>query len=155
MSYIISLILASSPYRFMNFSIKNICVALLAIMLGTYLLMPKADAAGRCAGSICLHCNGRIFSVNESATKAGLNDGLCDISFGNYPCDLKNNSNPNAAAAIVSVRTSDRQAAGALSAFAGYNPATFQIAGGNNKAVRFHIASGTVPIYLQNLSLLC
>jgi hypothetical protein len=155
MSYIILFILMSFPYRHMIFSTRNIGIALLAVVLGTYLLMPKADAAGHCAGSMCLQCNEKIFLINESATKVGLNDHLCDISFGNYPCDLKNNSNPKAAAVIVSVRNSDRQVAGASSGFTGYNPSSFLNAGGNDKAARFHIASGTVPIYLQNRSLLC
>ncbi len=139
----------------MNFSIRNIGIALLAVVLGTYLLMPKADASGNCAGSMCLHCNERVLSFNESATRVGLDDPLCNISFGNYPCDLKKNSNPNAAAAILPVRNSDRQVVGAFFGFAGYHPFSFQNAGGNDRAARFHIASSTVPIYLQNLSLLC
>jgi hypothetical protein len=139
----------------MNFSARNICVAFLAVVLGIYLLTPKADAVEHCVGSMCLHCNGMIFSVNESATRFGFDDHMCDVSFGNSPCNLNRNSNPNAPVVITSSTNPYRQITGALSGFAGYNPSLFQNAGGNNKVARFHIASGTIPIYLQNLTLLC
>ncbi|MGA8181035.1 MAG: hypothetical protein WB792_13320, partial [Desulfobacterales bacterium] len=120
-----------------------------------YLLVPRADAAAHCVGPMCLQCNDRIFSVNESSSMAGLDDHLCDISFGNSPCNLKSSSNPNAAAAITSSTNMHRQVTGPLSGFTGYYALLFQNLGENGKAARFHIASGTIPIYLQNLSLLC
>lgn len=139
----------------MNLSARNICVILLASVLGIYLLMPKADAAGHCAGPMCLQCSERIFSVNEAAGNVGLDDHLCDISFGNSPCDLKRTSNPNAAAVITSSTTMYRKATGPSSGLAGYRPLLFQNPGGNDKTTRSPIAADTIPIYLQTLSLLC
>jgi hypothetical protein len=139
----------------MNFSARNICVVLLAVVLGTYLLMPKADAADLCAGAMCQHCTGRIFSVNESATKSGLVDHLCDVSLGNFPCNLDKNSNLNAPAVITSSTNSYRQVSGILFGFAGYHLSSSHNVGGNDKAAQFNIAPCTIPIYLQNLSLLC
>jgi hypothetical protein len=154
MSYINSFQI-SFLYRYMNFSARNICVALLASVLGIYLLMPRAIAASHCTGATCLHCNEKMFSVNASATKVVFDEHLCDISFGNSPCNLKSSSNPNAAAAITSSTNMYRQVTGPLSGFTGSYAFLFQNLGENDKAARFHIASGTIPIYLQNLSLLC
>ena len=139
----------------MNLSTRNICVSLLASVLGIYLLMPRADAAGRCVGPMCLHCSERMFSVNAAASKVGLNDHLCDISFGSSPCDLKSTSNPNAAAVIILSTNKYRQLTGPISGFAGDYSLFFHNPGGNDKAERFHIDRDTIPIYLQNLSLLC
>ncbi len=139
----------------MNLSTRNICVTILASVLGIYLLMPRAYAAGHCVGPMCLQCSERIFSVNAAASEVGLDNHLCDISFGNSPCDLKSTSNPNAAAVITLSTNMYRQLIGHLSGFAGYYPLLFQNPGGNDKTARFHIAIDTIPIYLQNLSLLC
>jgi hypothetical protein len=139
----------------MKFSTRNIYVALLASVLGIYLLMPKTDAAGHCAGAICVHCIETMFSVNEAATTVGLNDRLCDVPLGNIPCNLDKHSSLNAPVVIPSSSNSYRQVSGILLGFAGYNPFLSHNAGENEKAARFHIASGTIPIYLQNLSLLC
>jgi hypothetical protein len=139
----------------MNLSNRNICVVLLAAVLGIYLLAPKADAAGQCAGSMCLHCSGMLFSVNVSATKVGIDNHMCDIAFGNSPCNLDKNSNANATVVIVPAKNSDRQGIGASFGFAGYNPSLFQNEGKNDKAPQFLFRSGTIPLYLQNLSFLC
>jgi hypothetical protein len=139
----------------MKFSARNICVAFLAAVLGIYLLAPKADAAGQCAGSMCLHCNGILFSVNVSATKVGVDDHMCDIAFGNSPCNLDKNSNSNAAVVIVPAKSPDRHGTGALFGFAGNNSSLFQNERRNNTAPWFNFRSSTIPIYLQNLSFLC
>ena len=139
----------------MKLSARNICVVLLAAVLGMYLLVPKADAAGQCAGSTCLHCSGMIFSVNESASAVGLDDHMCDVAFGNSPCNLDENSHSNAPVVIVSAKNPDRQGTGALFGFADYNLSLFQNEGRNKTAPRFDFKSRTIPIYLQNLSFLC
>ena len=139
----------------MKLSSRNICTVLLAAVLGIYLLMPKAEAAGQCTGSTCLHCSGILFSVNESATTVGVDDHLCDVAFGNSHCNLDKNSHSNAPAIIVPAKDPDRQGTGAFFGFADYNLSLFQNKGRNNTAPRFHLRSSTIPIYLQNLSLLC
>jgi len=139
----------------MNLSTRNICVTVLASLLGIYLLMPRAYAAGHCVGPMCLQCSERIFSVNAAASKVGLDDHLCDISFGSSPCDLKSTSNPNAAAVITLPSNMYPQMTGHLSGSAGYDHLLSQNPGRNDKTARFHIAADTIPIYLQNLSLLC
>jgi len=139
----------------MNFSARNICVALLASVLGIYLLMPRAIAASHCTGSTCLHCNEKVFSVNESTTRVVFEDHLCDISFGNFPCNLDKNSNSHAPVVITSSVNSYRQVSGVLFGFAGYNPSVVQNVEGNDKGARFPITSRIIPLYLQNLSILC
>jgi hypothetical protein len=139
----------------MNLSTRNIFVTILASVFSIYLLMPRAYAAGRCVGPMCLQCSERIFSVNAAASDVGTDNHLCDISFGNSPCDLKSTSNPIASAVITLPTNMYPQVTGHLSGFAGYVPLLFQNPGGNDKTARFHIAIDTIPIYLQNLSLLC
>jgi hypothetical protein len=155
MSYIILLLQYHYLCRYMRFSPRKISVAILAAVLGAYLLMPKADAAGLCAGAMCLHCNERIFSVTESTSKVGLDDHLCEVSLGNVPCNLDIHSNLNAPVIITSSASSYRHVSGIFFVVAGYNPSLSHNAGGSGRAVRFPMASGSIPIYLQNLSLLC
>jgi hypothetical protein len=139
----------------MDFSARNIRVALLAAVLGIYLLSPKADAAGQCAGSKCLQCNGMLSSLNESATKAGFDGHMCDVAFGSSPCNLAKNSNSNALVVIVPAKNPDRQETGALFGLISYNLPLFQNVRVNDKADRFRFTSNTIPFYLQNLSFLC
>jgi hypothetical protein len=140
---------------YMKFSIRHIYVVLLASLLGIYLLMPKADAAGQCAGVMCVHCTEMIFPVNEAATTDGLNDRLCDVSLGNFPCNPDKHSSLNASVVIPLSSNSYRRVSGILLGFAAYNSSLYRHVGENEKAARFHISSATIPIYLQNLSLLC
>lgn len=142
-------------FRDMSFSTRNICVVLLAVVLGIYLLTPKAGAVEHCVGSVCLHCNGMILSVNESATMFGFDDQRCDVSFGHTPCSLNKHSDPNASALIVSPTNPYRQEAFVFFALISCEPSLFQNIGGNDKAGRFQITSDNIPIYLQNLSFLC
>jgi len=139
----------------MNFSYRNIFVVLFAIVLGINLITPKADAVEHCVGSMCLHCNGMIFSVNESATMFGFDGQMCDVSFGNNPCNLNKNSNPNSPAVIVSSTNKDRQETGVFFAFVSDETSLLHNVRGNDKARRFQIMSDTIPIYLQNFSFLC
>lgn len=139
----------------MNLSIKNICVVLLAAVMGIYLLMPQADAAGQCTGSMCLHCNGMLYSVNESSTDVRVGDHMCDVAIGSSSCNLDQHSNPSIPVVILSAKNPDRHGNSASYAIAGYNLSLFQNLWINDKAPRFHFRSGAIPIYLQNLSLLC
>jgi hypothetical protein len=139
----------------MNFSARNICVILLAVVLGVYLLMPKADADEHCVGSMCLHCNGMIFPVNESAARFGFDDHICDVSVGNPPCNIHKNSNPNAPVVIVSATNPNRQGTGVLFSVVSYKPSLFQNVRGIDKTDRSRFTSDTIPLYLQNLALLC
>ena len=139
----------------MNFSARNIGVALFAAMLGIYLLAPKADAAGKCTGSMCLQCNGMLLSLNKSVSKVGFDDHMCDTAFGNSPCNLDKNSNSKAPVVIVPAKNQNRQKPGALLGFSGYNSSLFQNIRVNDKASRFRFASNTLPLYLQNHSFLC
>jgi hypothetical protein len=139
----------------MNFSARNIWVVLFAALLGIYLLTPKANAAGKCTGSMCLQCNRMLFSVNKSVSKAGFDDHMCDTAFGNSPCNLDKNSNSTAPVVIVPAKNQNRQKPGALLGFSGYNSSIFQNIRVNDEASRFRFASGTIPLYLQNHSFLC
>jgi hypothetical protein len=139
----------------MNFSTRNIGVVLFAAMLGIYLLAPKAYAAGKCTGSMCLQCNGMLFSVNKSASKAGFDDHMCGTAFGNSPCNLDKNYSSKTPVVIVSAKNPDRQKPGALLGFSGYNSSLFQHIRANDKDSRFRFASNTIPLYLQNHSFLC
>jgi hypothetical protein len=148
-------IIISFIFRDMNFSTRNICIALLAVVLGVYLLTPKADADEHCIDSMCLHCNGMIFSANESAAKSGLDDHICDGSFGNSPCSVDKNSNPDTPVVIVPATNPDPQKTSTLLSFVSYNPFLFQNVRVNDKADQFRFASETIPLYLQNVSFLC
>ena len=139
----------------MKSSTRHLCIVLLAALLGVYLLGPKADAAEQCSGSMCLHCGGMLFSVNESAAKFGFDNHMCDVTFGKSTCNLDNNSNSNIAVVMVPATNPNRQDAGALFGFVGYNRTQFQDVRINIKADRFRFTSDTIPIYLQNLSFLC
>ena len=139
----------------MNFSSKKIIVALFALMLGINLIMPKADAVGFCEGPSCLNCNGMIIAADKSTPIFAFADHMCHASFGNTPCNLKENLGPNALTFIVSSISIDQQKTGGAFTFAIFETSLLQNVSENGRRDQFQITTNTIPIYLQNLSLLC
>jgi len=140
----------------MNSLSGKIIVALFAVMLGINLIALKVDAVDYCVGSSCLHCKGMMLSVSESATVFGSDGTMCDSSFANSPCKLNNNPQLNTKVFIISSIKQDRHETGNdITIFNNSEIFFLQSIREDRTPDRFRLTTGTIPIYLQNLSFLC
>lgn len=139
----------------MNSLASKIIVVLFAVMLGINLTTPKADAVDHCMGSICSHCNWMMTPISESVLAFGSDGQMCDSSFATSPCNLNNHPEPNIKIFIVSSIKQDRQKTDGSFTFAVFGTSLLQNVIENSKRDQFQITTDTIPIYLQNLSLLC
>ena len=139
----------------MNSLTKKIIVALFAVMLSISLIAPGADAIDHCVGSSCLHCNPMMLSVSESELVIGSDGPMCDSSFANSPCKLNNNPESNTKIFIVSSIKQNRQETGNYLAIFNSKISFLQSIREDRVSNQFRLTTGTIPIYLQNLSFLC
>ena len=139
----------------MNPLTRKIFIVLFAVMLGISLVAPHADAVDHCIGSLCSHCNWVMPSMIESIPEAGFNGQKCDSSFSNTPCNLHNYPDSNTKIFAVTSTKQDRQKTGGTITIAVFDTSFIQNVIGNGKRVQSRLTFDTIPIYLQNLSLLC
>lgn len=139
----------------MNPLTRKIFVVLFAVMLGISLVAPKADAVDHCIGSMCSHCNWVLPPISESVPAVGFDGQMCGSSFTTSPCSLNNHPDSDTKIFTVSTIKQDRQKTGGAILFAVLRASFVQNAIGNGKRDQSRFSFDTIPIYLQNLSLLC
>jgi hypothetical protein len=139
----------------MNSLTRKIFVALLAVMLGISLVAPQADAVDHCIGLMCSHCNWVLPPISESVPAVGFDGQMCGSSFTTSPCSLNNQPDSNTKIFTVTTIKLDRQKTGGAIPFAVFRASLVQNAIGNGKRDQSRFKFDTIPIYLQNLSLLC
>lgn len=139
----------------MNPLTRKIFVVLFAVMLGISLVAPQADAVDQCIGSMCSHCNWVVAPTSESVPAVGFDGQTCDSSFTTSPCSLNNYHDSNTKIFTVTSIKQDQQKTGGPIIFAVFRASLVQNATGNGKRHQSRFSFDTIPIYLQNLSLLC
>lgn len=139
----------------MNSLVRKIIVTLFAVMLGINLIAPKAGAVNHCIGSSCLHCKGTMLSLSESVPVFDSDGQMCDSSFANSPCNLKNHPELNTKIFIVSSLKHDRQETNGSFTIFNCNIYFLHSIRENRSPDQFRSTTATIPIYLQNLSFLC
>jgi hypothetical protein len=80
---------------------------------------------------------------------------MCDSSFGNSPCNLNRNPESNTKIFIVSSIKQDRHETGGSLTIFNCEISSLQSIRENRALDEFRPTTGTIPIYLQNLSFLC
>jgi hypothetical protein len=80
---------------------------------------------------------------------------MCDSSFGNSPCNLNRNPESNTKIFIVSSIKQDRHETGGSFTISNCEIYFLQSIRKNRAPDQFRPTTGTIPIYLQNLSFLC
>ncbi len=139
----------------MNLFFRKIVACLFAVMLGMNIVSLTAGAVDHCVGSSCLHCNGMMLSLSESVTVFGSDGPMCDSSFGNSPCNLNRNPESNTKIFIASSIKQDRHETGGSFTISNCEIYFLQSIRKNRAPDQFRPTTGTIPIYLQNLSFLC
>ena len=139
----------------MNPLTRKIFVFLFAVMLGISLVAPHADAVDHCIGSMCPHCNWVMHPISESVSAIGFDGQMCDSSFTTSPCNLHNYPDLNTKIFTVTSIKQDRQKTGGAITFAVFRASLVQSSTGKGKRDQSRFTFDTIPIYLQNLSLLC
>ena len=139
----------------MNSLARKIIVVLFAVMLGISLITPKADAVDHCMGSMCSHCTWMMPPMSESIPAVGFDGQMCDSSFATSPCNLNNLPDSNTKIFTVTSTKRNRQKTDSSITVAVFGTSLLQNVIKNGKRGQFRITSDTIPIYLQNLSLLC
>jgi hypothetical protein len=139
----------------MNSLTRKIILVLFALMLGIYLISPKAEAVDHCIGSACAHCTLMPHSLSELIPAFGPNGQICNSSFEISPCNLNNHRELNSKLFIVSSIKQDRQKNYDSVPVADFGTFLLLNAIEKGKRDQSQIATDTIPIYLQNLSLLC
>lgn len=134
---------------------RKIIVVLFGLMLSINMISPEAYAIDHCVGSSCLHCNGMMLSLSESAPVFGSDGPMCDSSFENSPCNLNKNPESNTKLFIVSSIKQDQHETGGSFTIFNCEIYFLQSIRENTTPDQFRPAIGTIPIYLQNLSFLC
>jgi hypothetical protein len=139
----------------MNPLTRKIFVVLFAVMLGVSLITPQADAVGQCTGSMCSHCNWVMPPIGGSIPAVGFDGQICDSSFATSPCNLNNHPDSNSKIfAVTSIKQDQQKTSGSLT-FDVFRASLVQNSTGNGKRIQSRLTFDTIPIYLQNLSLLC
>ena len=139
----------------MNPLTRKIFVALFAVMLGISLVAPQAGAVDHCIGSMCPRCNWVMHPTSESVPAIGFDGQMCGSSFTSSPCNLHNYPDSNTKIFTVTSIKQDQQKTGGSITFAVFRAPLVQNAFGNGKRDQSRLTFDTIPIYLQNLSLLC
>jgi hypothetical protein len=139
----------------MNPLTRKIFVGLFAVMLGISLTAPQADAVGHCIGSVCSHCNWVLLPTSESVPTVGFDGQMCDSSLTTSPCSLNNYPDSNTKIFTVTSIKQDQQKTGGSITFAVFKASLVQNAIGNGKRDQSRFSFDTIPIFLQNLSMLC
>ena len=139
----------------MNPLTRKIFVVLFAVMLGISLVSPYADAVDHCIGSMCSHCNWVMPPIGGSIQAVGFDGQICDSSFATSPCNLHNHPDSNSKIFAVTSIKQDQQKTGGSLTFDVLNASLVQNSTGNGKRIQSRLTFDTIPIYLQNLSLLC
>jgi hypothetical protein len=139
----------------MNPLTRKIFVVLFAVMLGISLVAPHVGAVDHCIGSMCSHCNWVVPPISESLPSVGFDGQMCGSSFTTSPCSLNNYPDSNTKIFTVTTIKQDRQKTGGAITFAVFRTSLVQNAIGNGKRDQSRFSFDTIPIYLQNLSLLC
>ena len=139
----------------MNSLTGKLFVVLFAVMLGISLITPQAGAFDHCIGSMCSHCNWVMTPIGESVPAAGSGGQKCDSPFTTSPCNLHNYPASNTKIFTVTSTKQDRQKTGGTITIAVFDTSFIQNVIGNGKRVQSRLTFDTIPIYLQNLSLLC
>ena len=139
----------------MNPLTRKIFVALFAVMLGISLVSPQVGAVDHCIGSMCSHCNLVVPPTSESVQAVGFDGHMCDSSFTTSPCSLNTYPDSNTKVFTVTSIKQDRQKTGGAITVAVFRASLVQNSTGNGKRDQSRFTFDTIPIYLQNLSLLC
>jgi len=139
----------------MNSLSRKIIVALFAVMLSINFNILRADAVDHCESPSCLNCNGMMITGGKSTPIFAFADHMCHASSGNTPCNLNKNPEPNELTFIVSSINIDQQKTGGAFTFAIFETSLLQNVSENGRRGQFQVTTNTIPIYLQNLSLLC
>ena len=139
----------------MNSFPGKIVACLLVAMLGINLVAATASAVDQCLSQSCCCCDGMQGAIHEPIPAGDSARHGCCSSSANIPCNLNKNHMLDAQVFIVSsVRENLREANG-LSTFVIGEPSFFQTFRGNGTPNQFWITTDPIPIYLQNLTLIC
>jgi len=139
----------------MNLFSRKIVVCLFAVMLGMNIVSLTAGAVDHCVGSPCFHCNGMMIAHNEPAPVFGSAGHMCYSSFANSPCNLNRNPESKTKIFIVSSIKQDRHETDGSFTISNCEIYFLQSVRKNRAPDQFRPTTGTIPIYLQNLSFLC
>ena len=144
-----------SFFTVMNSSHRKIVACILLIMLGINFSTAIAGTVNRCASQAGCCCGGIQVSGHESSPAVDFAGQGCCSSSANIPCNLNENYMPDSQVFIVSsVRENLREAEGLITFVIG-EPSFFQTFRDNGTTNQFWITNDPIPIYLQNLTLIC
>ncbi len=139
----------------MNSSHRKIVACILLIMLGINFSTAIAGTVNRCASQAGCCCDGIQGAIHEPIPAGDSARHGCCSSSGNTSCNLNENYMPDSQVFIVSsVRENLREAEGLITFVIG-EPSFFQTFRENGTTNQFWITTGPIPIYLQNLTLIC
>jgi hypothetical protein len=139
----------------MNSLPRKIVVCLFIIMFGINLGSAPAGEVDQCVSQSCFFCTGKPMAHNEHTPIDDSAGHECDPSSADVPCNLKKDSGQHAPVLIVSSARVDRQEGNGFTPFSVSEPSLLQFVSGNNTIGHLRITPDPIPIYLQNLSLLC
>ena len=139
----------------MNLMSRKIVACFFAVMVGINLMPAALGAVDLCVSQSCFHCDKMAIDLNEPTPIFGTTGHMCDSFPENNPCHLNKNTKPNEQAFIVSSVKEDRQETDGLLIFSISESSFLKNIRGNETINHFRTTTNSVPIYLQNLSLLC
>ncbi len=139
----------------MNSLPGKIVVCLFIIMFGINLGSVPAGEVDQCVDQSCFFCTARPMAHNEHTPIDDSAGHECYPSSADVPCNLKKDSVQHAPAFIVSSIRVDRQEDNGFTPFSVGEPSLLKFVRGNSTLGNSWITPDPIPIYLQNLSLLC
>ncbi len=139
----------------MNLLSRKIVACFFAVMVSINLMPAAQGAVDLCVSQSCFYCYKMAIDLNEPTPIFGTAGHMCDSFSENNPCHLNKNTEPNAQAFIVSSVKEDRQETDGLLIFSIPESSFLKNIRGNETINHFRTTTNSVPIYLQNLSLLC
>jgi hypothetical protein len=139
----------------MNSLPRKIVVCLFIIMFGINLGSAPAGEVDQCVSQSCFFCTGKPMAHNEHTPIDDSAGHECYPSSADSPCNLKKESEQHALVFIVSSIRVDRPKSNGFTLFSLGEPSLLQFIRGNSTIGHSWITPDPIPIYLQNLSLLC
>jgi hypothetical protein len=139
----------------MNSLPRKIVVCLFIIMFGINLGSASAGEVDQCVNQSCFFCTGKPMAHNEHTPFDDSTGQECHPSSADVPCNLKKESVQHALVFILSSVRVDRQEGNGITPFSVGEPSLLQFVRGNSTIGHSWITPDPIPIYLQNLSLLC
>ncbi len=139
----------------MNSLSKKIVVCLFVLMFCINFGSTTLGAVDQCLGQSCFFCNDMPIAHEQLIHTGDSTGRVCHSSSANIPCNLEKNSGTNKQIFTVSSGKKDRQEIDGLFTFSTCKPFFIQTIRDSGKIDQLWATTDPIPIYLQNLSLLC